>query len=301
MELVTIRLREYLDQATTTEEAIISYILNNTESVSKMSIYNLAEETYTSPSSIIRLCKKNGFEGYKSFLKSLVYELAVRNNYKSKEISNVTRNDKMSEIIYKVSHKNILSLEETSDLQDVELLERCVDSILKCEKLIFFGIGASLIVAKDAQLKFTRINKMAYVSEDWHTQLLMAKNMSEKDLAIVISYSGKTKEMISCVNEAKVAGAQVISITKYSDSPIVKLADLNLYVAANEYDFRSGAMASRIAQLNLIDIIFTAYVNKQYEISLEILEKTQLRKENFENGQSIKNDYRTAKQKNNEP
>ncbi|MCC5889906.1 MAG: SIS domain-containing protein, partial [Alkalibacterium sp.] len=147
----------------------------------------------------------------------------------------------------------------------------------------------------------TRINKIAYVSEDWHTQLLMAKNMCEKDLAIVVSYSGQTEEMITCVKEAKKAGAKIISITKYSDSPIVRLADLNLYVAANEYDFRSGAMSSRIAQLNLIDIIFTAYVNKQYEQSLEILEKTQLRKENYEDGQSVENDYRTAKRKNNEP
>lgn len=295
MELVTIRLREYLESATTTEQSVIRYILKNTESVSKMTIYTLAEVTYTSPSSIIRLCKKNGFDGYKSFLKSLVYELAVRDNYKSKEISDVNRTDKMSEIIYKVSHKNILSLEETSDLQDIEILDKCVENILACEKLVFFGIGASLIVAKDAQLKFTRINKMAYVSEDWHTQLLMAKNMSEKDVAIVISYSGQTEEMITCVKEAKMSGAKIISITKYSDSPIVRLANLNLYVAANEYDFRSGAMSSRIAQLNLIDIIYTAFVNKQYEQSLEILEKTQLRKENYDDGQSIENDYGTTK------
>ncbi len=301
MELVTIRIREYLDNATTTEESVIKFILKNTESVSKMTIYKLSEATFTSPSSIIRLCKKIGFEGYKGFIKALVYELAVRNNYKAKEISDITRTDKMSDIIHKVSHKNILSLEETSDLQDVNILEDSVEAILDSEKLIFFGIGASLIVAKDAQLKFTRINKMAYVSEDWHTQLLMAKNMSEKDVAIVISYSGQTEEMLTCLKEAKLAGAKIISITKYSDSPIVRLSDINLYVAANEYAFRSAAMSSRIAQLNLVDIIYTAYLNKQYETSLKILEKTQLRKESYIDGESIENDYRTAERKDHEP
>ncbi|SJN44721.1 Sialic acid utilization regulator, RpiR family [Marinilactibacillus psychrotolerans 42ea] len=150
--------------------------------------------------------------------------------------------------------------------------------IEQCDKLAFFGIGASLIVAKDAQLKFTRINKMAYVSEDWHTQLLLAKNMNKNDLAIVISYSGQTEEMIICQKAAIEAGASTISITKYADSPIAKAAELNLYISSNEYAFRSGAMSSRISQLNLIDIIYTTYVNRKFEQTIEILEKTQFRK-----------------------
>ncbi|EXJ23128.1 Sialic acid utilization regulator, RpiR family [Alkalibacterium sp. AK22] len=284
MELVTIRLKEYLNEATTTEEAIIGFILNNNESVSKMTIYKLAEATYTSPSSIIRLCKKCGFNGYKDFMKAFVYESAVRNNYKAKVINDVTKTDSVSEIVHKVSHKNILSLEETSDLQDASILAKATEKIIACQKLIFFGIGASLIVAKDAQLKFIRINKMAYVSEDWHTQLLMAKNMNKKDVGVFISYSGQTEEMLTCIKEAKNSGAQLISITKYAESPIANFADINLYVASNEYGFRSAAMSSRIAQLNLIDILYTAYLNKQYEQSIEILEKTQIKKGNYDDG-----------------
>lgn len=278
MEIVTIRLREYFSDATTVEKAIISFITQNAKDVTKMSIHKLSLETFTSPSSIIRLCKKMGFDGYKGFIKALVYEIAVKENYKTKEISDISKADNTEEIIHKVTSRNIIALEETSDLLSAEAVDECVKRIEQCDKLAFFGIGASLIVAKDAQLKFTRINKMAYVSEDWHTQLLLAKNMNKNDLAIVISYSGQTEEMSICQKAAIEAGASTISITKYADSPIAKSAELNLYISSNEYAFRSGAMSSRISQLNLIDIIYTSYVNRKFEQTIEILEKTQFRK-----------------------
>ncbi|SFC49607.1 transcriptional regulator, RpiR family [Alkalibacterium subtropicum] len=279
MAIATLKLKEYKKDASPTEVAIIDYILKNAEETSQMTIYDLAEKTFSSPSTIIRLCKKTGYKGYKDFLKDLIYEQAVRSNYKKKHIAELTKTDEVEEIINKVTHKNILSLEETEKLIDTETIKTCVDKLFECEKLTIFGMGASLIVAKDAQLKFTRINKMSYVSEDWHTQLLMAKNMSEKDVALVISYSGQTEEMITCTEVAKENGATIISITKTDESPINRLADYAIYVASNEFSFRSGAMSSRIAQLNIIDILFTSYINKMYEETIEILEKTQIKKE----------------------
>lgn len=279
MAIATIRFKEYKSEASPTEMAVIDYILKNPEETSRSTIYKLAEKTFSSPSTIIRLCKKNGYSGYKEFSKDLLYEQAIRSSYKEKNISDLTRTDEIEEIVKKVTHKNILSLEETEQLMDIEVIKASVEEMLGCEKLSIFGIGASLIVAKDAQLKFTRINKMSYVSEDWHTQLLMAKNMSEKDVALIISYSGQTPEMITCAQVAKENGAKVISITKNEESPINQIADYSLYVASSEFSFRSGAMSSRIAQLNVIDILYTSFINKKYEQSLEILEKTQIKKE----------------------
>ncbi|GAA0371442.1 MurR/RpiR family transcriptional regulator [Alkalibacterium iburiense] len=279
MAIATIKLKEYKKDASPTEKAIIDYILNNPEETSRLTIYMLAERTYTSPSSIIRLCKKNGYGGFKDFIKELIYEQAIRTNYKEVTSSDLKRTDDIEEIVSKVTHKNIISLEETESLLDYDVLKTCVEKIYNSEKLTIFGMGASQIVAKDAQLKFTRINKMSYVSEDWHTQLLYAKNMDKGDVALVISYSGQTEEMITCAQTAKANGATVISITKVADSPIERLADYSLYVASNEFSFRSGAMSSRIAQLNLIDILYSGYVNQMYDESLELLEKTQIKKE----------------------
>lgn len=279
MAIATIKLKEFKKEASATEKAIIDYILKNPEETSRLTIYKLAEKTYTSPSSIIRLCKKNGYSGFKEFSKELIYEQAIRTNYKEASMSDLKRTDEIEEIVSKVTHKNIISLEETERLLDFEVLKKCIQELYSCERLAIFGMGASQIVAKDAQLKFTRINKMSHVSEDWHTQLLYAKNMTERDVALVISYSGQTEEMITCAQTAKANGATVISITRVADSPIERLADYSLYVASNEFSFRSGAMSSRIAQLNLIDILYSGYVSQMYDESLEILEKTQIKKE----------------------
>lgn len=279
MAIVTIKLKEYLKDASPTEESIIEYILAKPEETSRLTIHELAEKTFTSPSSIIRLCKKNGYTGYKEFIKELIYEQAIRENYKEKLITDLTRTDDTEDIIFKVTHKNILSLEETQLMLDSKIIEACIQALRNCERLYIFGIGASQIVAQDAKLKFTRINKMALVSEDSHTQIVYARTMTEKDLAIVISYSGRTDEMVRCARTAKKNGATVISITKVGSSPISDLADYSLYVASNEFSFRSGAMSSRIAQLNLIDILYSSYVSQMYDDSLELLEKTQIRKE----------------------
>lgn len=301
MKVVTVRLKAYIEEATTTEKSIIKNILKDPKQASRWTIYKLAEESFTSPSSIIRLCKHIGFKGFKDFSKALVYEVALRDNYKQKEMKEIEKTDTVNQIIYKVTQRNILSLEETSELLDESIITRCIEMIDQAHKLVFFGIGASLIVAKDAQLKFIRMNKMSYISEDWHTQLLMAKNMTEKDLAIVVSYSGKTREIIQCMEVLKGNGVKAISITKYGENPIQKLSDENLFVAPYEYAFRSGAMSSRIAQLNLIDILYTGYVNRQYENAVIILEKTQMSKGAEEVDRFIDNRDRETERKDNEP
>ena len=102
--------------------------------------------------------------------------------------------------------------------------------------------------------------------------------MTEKDVGIVISYSGQTTEMIECMKVMKNNGASIIAITSYNPSPVAELSDYNLYVAPNEAILRSGAMSSRISQLNIIDILFIAYAIREYDISVERLKRNYIEK-----------------------
>lgn len=279
MALATLKLKDYINQATSTEEEIIDFILKNASETSQMTIYELSEKTYASPSTIVRLCKKNGYKGYKEFSKDLIYEQAVQSNYRKKNILDIERTDEVGEIINKVTHKTIIGLEEAEELLDIKTIEKSISLLFNSERIVIFGIGASQLVAKDAYLKFTRMNRTVLVSEDSHTQILIAKNITEQDVAIVISYSGMTEEMIRCTELAKKNGATIISITNDQASPINNMADYPIYIPSNEYALRSGAISSRISQLNVIDILFTSFINKIYEESLEILKKTQIKKE----------------------
>uniref|UniRef100_UPI002A831DBA MurR/RpiR family transcriptional regulator n=1 Tax=Enterocloster bolteae TaxID=208479 RepID=UPI002A831DBA len=107
---------------------------------------------------------------------------------------------------------------------------------------------------------------------------LQARNIRSCDLALIVIYSGLTEEMITCAREARLREAPVITISRFEQSPLVRLADYNLAVAATELIFRSGAMSSRISQLNMIDILYTAYVHKRYDECMEQFRKTHIAK-----------------------
>lgn len=265
MEGVLVRLRGYFARASEAEKGVADLILKSPELVVNMSIHQLAADTFTSASTIIRLCRKLGFDGYKDLRKALLYEVSVRKEVSDEQTRKIEREDSLETIVQKVTYRNIVSLENTNKLLNMEVLARCVELIDSAQNVIFFGMGASLLVAKDACLKFVRVNKQCHFGDDWHLQMLYARNSSSADVAIAISYSGTTLETIRCAETVKKNGTPLITITRFDALPLVKFADYNLYVESPEMFARIGAMSSRMAQFNVIDIIYTAYVNRNYE------------------------------------
>lgn len=272
------RLSEYQKQASTTEKSAIHYLLEHTEEAGELSIHELAEKVYVSPSTIIRLCKKIGFDGYKDFKKSLLYELGIRKETEMKRMEEIRKEDSLEELVHKVTMKNIVSLERTMKLVDLTILKQAVDLLVEADTVHLFGLGASLVVAEDIYLKFLRVHKPCFLSSDIHAQYLQAMNARKNSVAIMLSYSGRTQEMINCAEELNKNQVPIILISKFENSLLTQMADCNLSVAAMEYIVRSGAMSSRIAQLNVVDILYTAYINRDFENNMDRLQKTHIKK-----------------------
>ena len=270
MRGVRLRLEEYRKNASSAERDIVDYILSDPEAAVGQSIHKLAAHTYTSASTVVRLCKKLGCDGYKEFQQALIYELAVSNKSNDIAVGGVIAGDTTDVIIEKVTAKNISSLELTRQLLDAQVVDSVVSLMMQAHSICLFGMGASLLVARDLQLKLMRLNINCNLSDDYHSQMLYAKNMGREDLAIVVSYSGLTREAIECAWIAKANGAKVVSITRGGiDSELIHRSDYVLGVAETEHIMRSGAMSSRIAQLNVVDALFAAYVNRNYEKSVK--------------------------------
>lgn len=278
MKNVLMRLQEYKKQASTTEKSVIQYLLEKTEEAGELSIHELAEKTYASPSTIIRLCRKVGFDGYKDLRKSLLYELGVRKETEIKRMEEIRQEDSLEELVHKVTMKNIVSLERTMKLVDLTVLKQAVDLLVEADAIHLFGLGASLIVAQDAYLKFLRVHKPCFISSDIHAQYLQAMNAKKENVAVIFSYSGRTQEMIRCAEELNKNQVPIILISKFENSPLAQMADCNLSVAAMEYIMRSAAMSSRIAQLNIVDILYTAYINRDFKNNMDRLQKTHIKK-----------------------
>ena len=256
MKNILLRLRELKDDMSSTIACIAQYISENPEEASRMTARQLANATFASPSSVVRFCRAAGFEGYKEFRQQLMIELVTLKNDDTTENTAIPANASMEDIIRRVTRRNVQCLTNTQYLLDENTLSKCVDLIESAKKILLFGIGASLCVARDAYLKFLRVNKFCISNDDWHSQLLQAKNSGPDDLAIIFSYSGQTVEMIECVKELKQNGTTVIAVTRLASSPIEKLADYVLNIAAIEPVFRSGAASSRLAQLDVLDILY---------------------------------------------
>ncbi len=278
MKSALLLLREAKASLSPTEGAAAGYLLEHPEQVMELSIHQIAERSYTSPSTLIRLCHRLGFSGYKEFRRAVTCELALRQRSVEEQRRELTRTDRLEDIIEKITYQNIASLEDTQNLLDVDILRRCVELVRDCRMVLLFGVGASLCAARDTYLKFLRLNKPCIVNDDWHSQLLMARNASADDLAIVFSYSGQTVEMVECMKALREKHTPIIAITRCVQSPVTELADYKLYTTASESVFRSGAMSSRISQLNLVDILYTAYANSEYDYSLEQFSRTHISK-----------------------
>ena len=278
MKSALIRLRESQDSMSATERSVSDYLLAHQGEAMGLSIHQLAEKTFASPSTVIRMCQRIGFAGYKEFRQAVTCEVAVRRFNQQEERKEITQSDSLDDIVDKVTYKNIMSLEDTKSLIDTDILQTCVDLLRDARTVLLLGRGASLEAARDLNLKLLRLNKPSQINDDRHVQMLQAKNASKDDLAIVVSYSGETAEIIECMKALREKGTPIIAITRRVASPVAELSDYRLYTTDSEAASHSGAMSSRISQLNIIDILFTAFANSEYECCIDQLPKTHFAK-----------------------
>ncbi len=278
MKNVLLRLREYQEEMTASEKAIADYIIQNPSEVTSKTIRELAVSTYSSPSTIIRLCHRINLGGYRELQKNLLIDLSALSEDQPALTLTKDRQSPAS-IIRQITEFNIQTLLHTMHLQDEEKIDICINLILRSKTILLFGLGSSYYVAKDAYLKFLRLDKPCIANEDWHAQLLQARNAKKEDVALIFSYSGQTTEMIKCMKVLKENQAPIIAVTGRLNSPIAKAADYPLYVAADEPLFRNGASASRISQLNIVDILYYGFLCRQYDHSISQITKTHISKE----------------------
>lgn len=249
-------IKQILNQMTESEKKIAEYVLNNTSEVYKFSANQLAIITETSASSVVRFSRTLGFDGFQEFKIALAKDDSIATEKVEYEYDYIDTNDSIKEVIVKTSNKNIQSIKDTVALIDENIIEKAVEAIKNAEKIYIFGVGESGVIGMDLQYKLIRIHKDVLMNLDSHTQILMAANLSEDDVAIGISYSGKTKEVYTALSKAKEKGAKCITITKFGENPIASLGDIKIQVPVVEKDLRVGAISSRMAQLTVVDILF---------------------------------------------
>lgn len=259
------------------EAAIATAVLNDPIRVAQMKISDLAEYSETSVASIVRFSKAMGFKGYPDFRMALVSEvsrLGLSNKINQELDSGITVEDSPAEIIRKISTSDALAIQTTAERLDVESFTRAVASWDKAKMIGIFGLVSSGYVALDLQLKLNRQGKNAIAWSDAHTALTSVSMLKPGDCLVAISHSGTTLDVVDVMQEFKNRGITVILITNSLRSTATNLADIVLHTSARETTFRSGATASRIAQLTVVDCLCVALAQRNWSGTKSALDES---------------------------
>jgi DNA-binding MurR/RpiR family transcriptional regulator len=270
---ISARLRGQLDQLSGAPKRIATAILQDPAGRSNLPIAKLAELAQTSQSSVNRFCKSLGLPGYPDLKLALAAEHAVTNQPVQPE-GDIAEGDDLTSVVRKITALDAQAVQDTASLLDIDVLERAIAALAGARRTDVYGVGASAVVGVDFVQKMTRIGRIAVHYGDAHLGLTSAALLGQGDVAIAISHSGSTQDTLDMTRTAAAGGATTIAVTNNPGSPLAAEADLTLLTAARESVFRSGATASRLAQLVVIDCIFVGLAQRTFSASQQALEAT---------------------------
>lgn len=268
-----VMLNELMHKLPPSEKKLADFIINHPHEVIYLTVAQLGEASSTSSAAVIRLCKSLGLKGFQELKLRISGDL---HKDQDEEFSDIQPREDQESIVQKVTNNSIQAIKETTELVNYESLGKAVEAMQNAERIHFFGVGASGIIAKDAQQKFIRMNKATSAFTDIHNAGMYIANAKRNDVVFGISFSGETHETAKIMELARQKGATTISLTRYGSSPVTEHAEINLFISASREipaPFRSGATSSRLAQLHMIDILFTSVVTDQFEEAAVYLEE----------------------------
>lgn len=269
-----VSLQAILEQLKPSERKAAAFILAHPEEAVKLSVQKVAALSGVSEATVIRLARSLGMKGFQELKLRIAGDLTNKNS--SASYQEIMMEGSIESIVQAVSWNNIKSIQDTISVLAIEEIERAAELLSTARKIDVYGVGASAVIAADIKQKLSRINLWCEAHSDLHAQLTSAVSLTERDVAFGISYSGQTEDIIQSLTEAKQQGARIIALTKLGASPVADLADIRLHTSSVEKSIRSGAMASRIAQLNVIDVLFITIVSRRQTEVIPALEKTRL-------------------------
>lgn len=247
------RIRSMREQLTGSDEKLANYIIENATITRSMTIQALAQSTKLSTATVSRFVKRIGYSSFREFSVSL----AIATPTEATFFGEIDENDNPEAIVKKVFSGAQNALTATSDLLKPVDMIQATDWLINARRVGLFGIGGSSIVAFNGYHKLLRTPLDVEQHPDYDVQLMQAVRMKSSDVAIIISHSGRNSDTLKIAEQLKENGVKIIAITAYPQAELAKHADLVLASAAEEVNIRSESMSSLIAQITIVDSLFT--------------------------------------------
>ena len=238
-------------QLSKSERRIAAIVLNNPSKVINQSISDLSNEADVSLPTVNRFCKKLGLDGYPALKIQIAQELSNTNRML---IENFEVDKDTPDIVKRVMSDIQSTVVNVGQNLDPKSIDAATNMIASAKSLTFFGLGGSGPVALDGQHKFVRFGIPVVAHTDYINQRMIVSMMGEGDVLILISYTGRTEEIVKTAKIAKKNNIKTIALTT-KDSPLAKVSSIALHVDAPLENNLHIPMTSRLAHLAIIDIL----------------------------------------------
>ncbi len=248
------RIKASIPSLAPAEQRVGRLVLTDPRSFANLPVTELAARAFVSKPTVVRFCRSVGYDGLSDFKLKLAGSVSegVPFIHRSVDVD-----DKVSDVLVKVIDNTVSAFLKYRNDASAFAVDRAVQALLSAKHVEFFGVGNSGIVAQDAQHKFFRlgINTVAY--SDGHMQVMSASMMKEGDVVVIVSNSGRTRDLMDAADIARRNGATVIVITA-TGSPLAGAGHIHLAADHPEGYDRYSPMVSRLLHLLIIDVLATA-------------------------------------------
>ena len=255
---------------------IAAAIAGDPESAAHASIVDLAERTGTSTATVTRFSRALGFKGYANLRVAVATETgrAEQARWETDISGDIAPEDSLDSVLKVIATADTRAIQATAGGLDMNDVERVAAAIARAGRVEIFGLGSSGTAGREMAFRLERIRVPVWSRSDTHTALTNAALLGPGDVAIGLSHSGRTVEVIETLAEAADHGALTVAVTSYPRSPLAETADVVFTTAVHETTFRLAALSALHSTLLVLDLIYVAVAQRTYERTTEAFELT---------------------------
>ena len=251
------RIRASLPSLAPAEQRVGKLVLQDPRAFANLPVTQLADRAHVSKPTVVRFCRSVGYDGLSDFKLKLAGSVSEGVPFIHRSVD---ADDKTTDVMVKVIDNTVAAFLKYRNDASASALDQAVKALAEThstgKRIEFYGVGNSGIVAQDAQHKFFRLGMNTIAYSDGHMQVMSASMLGQGDCVVVISNSGRTRDLMDACDIAKKRGATTIVITA-SGSPLATAGQIHLTADHPESYDRYSPMVSRLLHLLIIDILAT--------------------------------------------
>ena len=251
------RIKASLPSLAPAEQRVGKLVLQDPRAFANLPVTQLTVRAHVSKPTVVRFCRSVGYDGLSDFKLKLAGSVSEGVPFIHRSVD---ADDKTTDVMVKVIDNTVAAFLKYRNDASASALDQAVQALAQThstgKRIEFYGVGNSGIVAQDAQHKFFRLGMNTIAYSDGHMQVMSASMLGQGDCVVVISNSGRTRDLMDACDIAKKRGATTIVITA-SGSPLATSGQIHLTADHPESYDRYSPMVSRLMHLLIIDILAT--------------------------------------------